>query len=90
RSGSFENMLHHESNKNRLIVFDRRTDYDEVLPHRAIGVVYNPGREFGNYVPSVVNKRYDAFIYLDETTALHSLQIRPTGNQVPETYPFEV
>lgn len=90
RSGSFENMLHHESAKNRLIVFDRRTDYDEVLPHRAIGVVYNPGREFGNYVPSVVNKRYDAFIYVDETTALHSLQIRPTGNQVPETYPFEV
>jgi erythromycin esterase-like protein len=57
--------------------------------HRAIGVVYNPEHErFGNYVPSVMPKRYDAFLFLDETTALHPIHIEPDGNQIPETYPF--
>jgi hypothetical protein len=33
-------------------------------------------------------ERYDAFIFLDETTALHPIHIEPDGNQIPETYPF--
>ncbi|MET1014068.1 MAG: erythromycin esterase family protein, partial [Paenisporosarcina sp.] len=41
---------------------------------RAIGVVYNPEYEaFGNYVPSKMGNRYDAFIYIDETKALSPL-----------------
>ena len=40
-----------------------------VREHRAI---YNPSRERnGNYVPTVLPDRYDAFIYLNETNALH-------------------
>ncbi|MGH9966081.1 MAG: erythromycin esterase family protein [Nitrososphaeraceae archaeon] len=34
---------------------------------RAIGVVYNPEHErYGNYVPTVLTDRYDAFVYLDK------------------------
>ena len=59
--------------------------------HRAIGVVYHPKQEhFGNYVPSILPHRYDAFIYIDETSALHPLHIKPDGNQMPETFPFGV
>jgi len=43
---------------------------------------------YGNYVPSVLSKRYDAFIYLDETKALHPLHIEPHGHEMPDTYPF--
>ena len=61
------------------------------MPHRAIGVVYNPDHErYGNYVPSVMAERYDAFIYLDETRALHPLHLHPEGHKTPETYPFGV
>ncbi|WP_307272502.1 erythromycin esterase family protein [Peribacillus sp. V2I11] len=39
-----------------------------------MGVVYRPEHEqYGNYVPSVMSDRYDAFVYLDETQALHPI-----------------
>jgi erythromycin esterase-like protein len=57
---------------------------------RAIGVVYNPQWEYGNYVPSIIPSRYDAFIYIDRSNALHPLRIQPDGHQIPETYPFGV
>jgi erythromycin esterase-like protein len=61
------------------------------IGHRAVGVVYNPKYEqYGNYVPTVLPLRYDAFIYLDKTKALYPLHIKPDGHQVPETYPFGV
>ena len=41
--------------------------------HRAIGVVYDPRRESGNYVPTVMGRRYDALIWIPETTALQPL-----------------
>ena len=57
--------------------------------NHAIRLVYNPENErFGNYVPTILPKRYDAFIFLEETSALHSIHIQPEGNQIPETYPF--
>jgi len=40
----------------------------------------------GNYVPSIIPKRYDAFIYLDQTTALHPIEISQR-NEPPDTYP---
>ncbi len=59
------------------------------LGHRAIGVVYNPEHErYGNYVASNLPQRYDAFVYLDQTKALHPLQLRPDSHKMPETYPF--
>lgn len=93
RKGSVEEILHHESAENKLLIFDPENKNDrfgKVMPHRAIGVVYNPDHEkYGNYVPTVLNSRYDAFLYLDETEALHPLFIKPDGHKIPETYPFE-
>jgi erythromycin esterase len=93
RPGSVEELLHNESSGNRLLVFNRDNEqerFKKVMPHRAIGVVYNPAYErYGNYVPTVLNGRYDAFIYIDKTSALHPLHIKTNEHKIPETYPFE-
>ena len=41
--------------------------------HRAIGVVYQPAREVGNYVPTRMGGRYDALLWLEQTEALTPL-----------------
>ena len=54
-------------------------------------MVYHPEYErFGNYVPTVLPRRYDAFCYIDETHALHPLHLVPAPEKVPETYPWGV
>jgi erythromycin esterase-like protein len=92
REGSVEHLLHHESNQNRYLLFhseEVRRQFGESIRHRAIGVVYNPHREkYGNYVPSVMAERYDAFIYLDKTKALHPMHLKPHLEKLPDTYPF--
>lgn len=57
--------------------------------HRAIGVVYHPGAErWGNYVPTVVLRRYDAFLFIDETRSVDALHMPVTiETEVPETHP---
>lgn len=90
--GSIEEILHSESEEDRLLIFNSANEkerFKKILPHRAIGVVYHPDHEQGNYVPSQLNGRYDAFIYLSQTSALHALHLKPDGGQVPETFPFE-
>jgi erythromycin esterase len=91
--GSWENDFHHACNgKNRLLLMNKIKNEKCVatpIGHRAIGVVYNPEHErFGNYVPSILPERYDAFIFIDETNALHPIHIEADGGQIPETYPF--
>lgn len=44
----------------------------------------------GNYVPSMIPLRYDALIYLDETTAIHPLHLAPHDEKIPETYLFGI
>jgi len=64
---------------------------DAVRGHRAIGVVYRPEFEaYGNYVPTVLPHRYDVFMFLDQTKALHPLHLKPAGNEPPELYPWGV
>ena len=91
---SVEARLHAESTQNRYLLFsdkEARQLFQKSIPHRAIGVVYHPEYErMGNYVPSVMSERYNAFIYLDETKALHPLHLQPEGHKTPETYPFGV
>lgn len=90
-AGSIEDKLHREAAEDRVILFDNWKSQQtgpEYIDHRAIGVVYNPSRERGNYVPTVLASRYDALIYIDQTTALHPLHSTPDGSQIPETYPF--
>jgi erythromycin esterase-like protein len=73
---SWEELLHQVDPDNKLLLFsgDKPSILDKVsLGHRAIGVVYHPERERGNYVQSVLTDRYDAFIYFDETHTLSPL-----------------
>jgi erythromycin esterase len=91
KTGSLEDKLHHESMQDRTLIFEgaMKNKYETVLPHRAIGVVYHPEFERrGNYVPSLMSLRYDAFLYIDKTTALHPIGIKPNLSEVPGTYPF--
>jgi erythromycin esterase-like protein len=85
RAGSWEHMLHHTQPANKLILLkELATDprFTRSIGHRAIGVVYNPGSEQGNYVPSVLPQRYDAFMYIDETHALRPLPNTAGGRTV--------
>jgi erythromycin esterase-like protein len=91
KPGSIESILHKE-NKNGYILFNEDTDelYAKKIPHRAIGVVYDPSREmYGNYVPSVLAQRYDALIFIDKTKALHPLHLHPDKNKLPDTFPSD-
>ncbi len=93
--GSWEYLLHKSGENNKLLIMDDFTASDMLMEnhigHRAVGVVYNPQYEkYGNYVPTILPLRYDAFIYLDETQALQPLHLKPNGHLVPETYPFGV
>jgi erythromycin esterase-like protein len=89
--GSWENALHQMAAQDRLLLFQPPVDAGSALAvprgNRAIGVVYHPEFEWGNYVPTMLPLRYDAFLYLDRTEALHPLHIAPqTG--APELYPW--
>jgi erythromycin esterase len=56
--------------------------------HRAIGVVYRPEAErWGNYVMTVLGRRYDAFLWFDETSALAPLGVPGEAGEL-ETWPF--
>ena len=60
----------------------------EVLGHRAIGVVYQPGHEGRrHFVPTALARRYDAFVMFDETLPIHSLRNAHWAGQFPETWP---
>lgn len=102
--GSWDSLLHEQSNgSNSLLVFKEQDSkkYKEQLlseeeirtkrSQRAIGVVYNPAYErYGNYVPTLLTKRYDAFLHIDETHALHPLHMPETKEDkedLKETFP---
>nr|WP_290427249.1 erythromycin esterase family protein [Mucilaginibacter aquariorum] len=92
---SWEYLLHQAGEQNKLLIMNDFAGDAALMKnhigHRAIGVVYDPLHErYGNYVSTILPLRYDAFIYLDETSALHPLHIQPDGSQIPETYPFGV
>ena len=94
REDSWEDVLHRAGAEDKLLVFDRAraaAGLHDWRGHRAIGVVYHPEYEGENYVPTVLPRRYDAFLYLDRTRALRPLHLkaRHTG-EVPETYPTGV
>jgi len=93
RAGSIEALLHQENMRAGYILFSQETYsiYKTAVSHRAIGVVYDPQMEqFGNYVPSILSRRYNALIYFDDTRALHPLHLHPDRQKLPQTYPFTV
>jgi erythromycin esterase-like protein len=87
RSGSLEAFLHDLVGADALVVVPRG-DVPEWLrrrlEHRAIGVVYRPERErWGNYVPTVLGERYDAFLYLEDTSPVQPLHLERADEHVP-------
>jgi erythromycin esterase-like protein len=95
RAGSLEARLHDAGGgADLLLLFDGADDggipgFDAPLDHRAIGVVYDPAHErWGNYVPTIVPRRYDALLFIDESDAVDPLRmpVRVDG-ELPETYP---
>jgi len=80
--GSWEAMLHHTAPADKLVMLRELAGdprLSKPIGHRAIGVVYNPNSERGNYVPSVMPERYDAFLFIDQTQALHPLPTQSGG-----------
>lgn len=89
---SIEFMLHNDSAEDKLILLDSHywTDrFRDYMGHRAIGVVYHPDDERGNYVATLLPSRYDSLIYIDKSHELNALHLKPDKMEVPETYPFE-
>ncbi|MBM7490601.1 erythromycin esterase-like protein [Micromonospora luteifusca] len=92
REGSVERRLHELMPERAVLIFggDQPGWVTDTADHRAIGVVYDPSFEsWGNYVPTRLGERYDAFIWCDETTALHPLPV-PAAPGEMETYPAGV
>ena len=94
REGSFEDAIHASEVGDALLLFDGTDDggvagLDEPIGHRAIGVVYDPRREqWGNYVPTIVPRRYDAFIHIEESSGVDAFHMPVlVDGEPPETYP---
>jgi erythromycin esterase-like protein len=96
KPGSYEAAFHSVAKTLKqnafYICFDNPNDtrgaLSETLGHRAIGVVYQPSFErFGNYVPTSLANRYDAFLFVDRTSALEPLIQSFHSEEIPETWP---
>jgi erythromycin esterase-like protein len=92
KEDSWEWLLHEAGAENKLLFMN---DFSNIIfqkkriGHRAIGVVYRPAYErYGNYVPSILPERYNAFLFINKTKALHPLHLTPYNMQMPDTYPF--
>ncbi len=91
RPDTHEDLLHRALGESSVLVFgaDRSGPWLSTwLGHRAVGVVYQPRREAGNYVPTRMGGRYDALLWFERTDALFPLhhERRPTEPEL-ETEP---
>ena len=69
RQGSHEDVLHRTLGAPAVLAFDDDRSGPWLsgrLGHRAIGVVYRPTSELGNYVVTRMGGRYDALIWLEQ------------------------
>ena len=94
REGSFEDAAHQSDAGDMLLLFNGEDDggiagLEDPIGHRAIGVVYDPRNEhWGNYVPTIVPRRYDAFIHIEETAGVDALHMPVlVDGEPPETFP---
>ena len=80
KSGSHEDLLHRALGGPSVLIFghDRSGAWlGTRRGNRAIGVVYRPRQESGNYVPTVMGRRYDALLWFEDTTPLAPLSHEP-------------
>lgn len=80
--GSVEWLMEAVGQPMAMFIFDPKlTDLSElnrVRGHRAVGVTYDPAREVpGNYVPTRLAQRYNAFVFIRDTTALQPITHLP-------------
>ena len=94
KENSVEHALREADVGDALLLFDGSDDggiegLEEPIGHRAIGVVYDLRNEaWGNYVPTIVPRRYDAFMYIEETTGVDALHMPVLVDGEPgETFP---
>lgn len=93
QKGSYEALFHEVAVKTKsnqfFLMLDKEAESPlaELRGHRAVGVVYDPDHERGNYVPTELSKRYDAFVFVDHSNALRSLHSNFVRGEFPETYP---
>ena len=94
KENSVEHALREADVGDALLLFDGSDDggiegLEEPIGPRAIGVVYDPRNEaWGNYVPTIVPRRYDAFMYIEETTGVDALHMPVLVDGEPgETFP---
>jgi erythromycin esterase len=69
KEGSWEQLLHADGAYDKIVLSKDIATHPRLktwTEQRAIGVVYSE-----SYVPSVIPRRYDAFIYFDSTHAVH-------------------
>jgi erythromycin esterase-like protein len=96
REDSWEDVLHDVADADQLFVFadERSREMLDWRGHRAIGVVYRPSREqYGTFVPTVLPRRYDAFLFVDHSTGVRPLfgpRDAELPEEAPETYPTGV
>jgi erythromycin esterase-like protein len=93
RPESWEDVLHRAGASDKLLMFGRPASEEMSAwrGHRAIGVVYRPRFEqYGNYVPTVLPERYDAFLHIDQSRGVRPLfeaARELEHEELPETYP---
>ena len=94
-SGSYDAVFHQTDLERFLLLLQplreqsQADSLEEWRGQRAIGVVYHPEYEQGNYVPTQLAQRYDAYIHIDRTHAVKPLAIEPHWTPLPleDTYP---
>lgn len=94
RQGSYE-ALFHDTGIERFMLDLRAGQHEEVRRilaeprlERYIGVVYRPDTErWSHYSYASLSDQYDAFVWLDETTAVVPLPTQ-VATREDETYPF--
>lgn len=93
RGGSYEAAMHQAMGRDALFLFQAQEEpmvaLREPRGHRAIGVVYDPRTEsWGNYVPTILPQRYDAFLFVDQSRAVDPLHMpAKVDGEAPETFP---
>ncbi len=75
-AGTWEALMNEVEHDRFHILLDHEETpavVNETRGHRAVGVVYDPQNEQGNYVPSRLRERYNAFIFVRTTKALRPI-----------------
>jgi len=71
--GSWENILHEAGKKNKIVLSKEILDNPQLnkwISFRSIGAAYSNNAVYGT---AVVPQRFDAFVFIDSTTATHPI-----------------